>query len=830
MSSLLQYIQEQKQDAILWQSGYWLEQAGTDPYAKAKVIDDISKLLSNISVEFIRDSYIDQLVKTYKFKRKDFAKTVQEKVVAAISDEEDDGDTSWQRNLPKWASIEELMHAGFVARVKEAQTGYWFLYKKQLVQRTNYVIKPLYHIWSQESSKNRRMIEVTNGFIERIAELPSTKMLSADAFGGELYNHGSFLPADDFNKSHLIKILHTISDQFKICYEMEKLGWQTDEGFFAFYNMAYRPSKEIGGEAEIDHYNEYGVVCFDDKHYLSPSNGKANELVRASDNHYENDMNLKYVESSINFERWSSLVVDVYLENGLFVIPFVVATLFRDLIIKVAKIPHIYAYGPKSSGKSEFGESISNFFFSGKNSEGLLYKPFNLNQGTEYAFWNAIERFNNCPLVLNEFDENEIDEARFRAIKALYDGEGRAKGLKDKNKATMQKVACTTVLLGQYLGNKDDNSVLTRTIPLQFKLNDNRPDEQIKAFNLLKKHEDEGLSSILVELMKLRPLFAKHYSEAFATCRKTLIEELRKDGHQVPERIIKNVTTLIATYQLVSLHIKLPKTVDEFYQYAKRSAITIAGLVNSSSGISDFWRMVEFLLNRGMIKNGNEFKLETVDSMSIGEKEHKQALTFSPAKTVVYLRLNTIHPLYQQESKKQNVRSTFNRSTLKKYLEDDPAYIGWVQSTRFSDGSNTSCLAFDHSLLECNLERTNKVADKQPVSIEGVIVSELMPQGNNIQLFVVRESLKELDKDGIPQTIHCTYKCYTDDITASGTISKGYKIRIDGFLTTDIGYNGKNNYQIDVTKFESVPVHRDFTMDAQHELKSETVTQADLDF
>src|SRR5690606_18006453 len=140
---------------------------------------------------------------------------------------------------------------------------------------------------------------------------------------------------------------------------------------------------------------------------------------RDTDNPYENDLYLSYMPSSINFEQWVNLFRAVYAENALFGIAYTFLTIFKDIVTRITKMPHLYCYGPKGSGKSEMAESITRLFFSGKNAEGHLIKGYNLNpgQGTPFSFFSRVERFRNCPILLNEFDENNIEDWKFGMIK-----------------------------------------------------------------------------------------------------------------------------------------------------------------------------------------------------------------------------------------------------------------------------------------------------------------------------------------------------------------------------------------------------------------------------
>src|SRR3546814_645526 len=133
--------------------------------------------------------------------------------------------------------------------------------------------------------------------------------------------------------------------------------------------------------------------------------------VRAEDDLYKNDKYLKWVPAQIDFAQWADLMGKVYGADGWVGAVCAFVALFRDVVYEVGNYcPHLYAHGAVQAGKSKYAESISNLFFSDM-------PAFNLNQGTDYAFWARLGRFRNCPVLLNEFDENSIKDEWFRAIK-----------------------------------------------------------------------------------------------------------------------------------------------------------------------------------------------------------------------------------------------------------------------------------------------------------------------------------------------------------------------------------------------------------------------------
>lgn len=785
----LKDILNDAEDGILLLATEWSQEAGDDVFDTSQVIIDILKMISLIPASILQAEYLKKVCKANRWKltdiRKQFESILKQKE-KEISSEDDP-----LQNLPEDVDKDEVIQYGFFERLKKHKTGYYFLNGDGSSGKamTNFVIKPLYHIDSE--TDNRRMISINNGFQESILELPSDKMLSADYVLGTFYKSGFYLPREGFGKNHLYKILNKISGSFPRAYEIDSLGWQP-EGFFAFNNFIYRPAKINDPNGKLEQYNDYGIASVDDQLFLSPSVSKIQEHYRDTDSIYENDKFLTYTKSPINFEEWASLFSKVYEQNSWMAIPFAVATAMKDLIRPVTKIPHLYLYGQIQSGKSEFGESISYLFFSGKDSQGEPYKPMNLNQGTTYAFHNRMERFANAPNALNEFDENAIPDEWFRAIKAAYDGEGREKGRKEKNRAMVQKVKCTLILMGQYLGSKDDNSVLTRSLPLALRRKDHRTDEEVKNFFRLKELEKEGLSGILLEIMNWRPLFESKFKEKFLSISKEMKENARKEGDNISDRIVKNIACMRATIELISEKIKLPFSVPQYNEYAFSFMRKMSALVAKTSGTSEFWGMVEFLLDRGQITDGFDFFIESRDHINLRYgKSDTENKAFTAPKKMLFIRLSNIHKLYREQTRRTGADQGMNETTLLLYMKEQPYWIGNAKSETFTtpDGKKikTSCIVIDYDLLDVNLERYEAKDDREETTLVGEIIQEARETTKEgVFKFLIAIIQSEGGEDGeIPKTETIPINCFTSDPTIMWEASHDKKIEVTGWLNVN---------------------------------------------
>jgi len=788
---------------------------------KAAAFNSLCELIALEENPFNIDNYVDSVASIFNKK-----KTIVQKYVDKIKKQNEAkapemGAGGLVYEFPVGVDEHQAWRKGFFALLDGMKTGYYFQTKNDWFSpQSNFIIKPLYHIFSEIPEDNRRMIKVYNGIYERVVEMQSKQMMSIEGFCGTLYGQGNFLPKEGFGKPQLLKILAEIGEDFPMIWEMKKLGWQS-EGVFAFFNKTYIPPTKIGEKGTLSDYDEYGVTTekFGDKHLFSPAIGKGQELVRQGDDVYENDRYLEYKVSPVTLQEWATLFIQVYGDKGRISIAFMVATIMRDVVLKHNKIPHLYFYGPTGSGKSEIGESINNFFYSGKDEKGDLYRPMNLNQGTDFAFFNRYETNVNTPNVLNEFDENSIPEEWFMAIKSSYDGEGRAKGSGIKGRIKEQKIVRTTILLGQYLGTKDDNSVINRSIPEAVQRVDNRTEESVNNFTRLKKLEKEGVSSLLCELMNLRPVFIKEYGIKFFENQKKFQDKAIANGLQIQSRILKNIaciyTSLELANQLSIFNYQL--SIQEWFDqcYSKMRDLTL--MVVRTSKISEFWKSLEYMLDRGFIRERLEFKVEDELEFLALKGEEKITHKWDNARKILYLRLTTVYKLIEEKSTPESRRNMMNEESFLLYAKEQSWYYGCIAGKRFDKeggGSfTTTCYAFDYESLKINLLR-NEAPVKKTVRLMGRVTknAEGAPGNDKAITFNLLVTNTEQGEEGVPVTYETSYKCYSYDTAAALQILMGFDITVIGYETVQTKF-GKPFYQIDIIKwvlgldrnFEEIP-------------------------
>jgi hypothetical protein len=339
--------------------------------------------------------------------------------------------------------------------------------------------------------------------------------------------------------------------------------------------------------------------------------------------------------------------------------------------------------------------------------------PFNLNSGTQVGFFRRLARVKNGIAWYDEYT-NDIDEKRFQSLKAAYDGVGHEKGKMSKDSRTeITKVNSACIISGQYLPTRDDNALYTRSIPLSFERR-TYSEEEIKLYDELKKHEENGISSIVCEVLKHREIIDKKYGMVFSEIFDNIKTDLLNKDQQFEERLLRNFCTILAPVKILMDEVKELEfgfTYGDIYKLTKRMVAEVSAQMSSSEALSTFWNCMEFMLDNKQIEFGIDFDIKTEYSITCkntqGDKipiSFKDANENNVPEKIIFIRFSKIHPLYLEAHRKQYGVNGVDLVSLLHYVKHHKAYIGYVDSHRFSN-SVSSAFAFRYNMLNLNIER-----------------------------------------------------------------------------------------------------------------------------
>lgn len=783
---LIEYIDLHKQDAVIFKTLALLEGTENDVYRRTLAVDELRDMLANIQDDILSEFYTKKVAGYAEMKTATLIKGIKEvKEEAKKKDEQYVGEGKYP--LPKWVDETRLNNIGFDWKLDTANpdnTGIYFERSENfMVRRTNFTMKPIVHIMSQEMDGNRRITEMNNGYTSHVFELPSKAFLSSDIFESILMDQGRYF-LDGLTKGDLNKLKTYYLFQYPLGYELERLGWQ-DEGFFAFSNYVYR------NDTGLVKFDEYGLADVDGIKYLSMGSSNILKNLRKGTDRYKDDKYLRYDVSPITFGEWARLIIKVYGDKGMMLIAWALLAANRDIVAdRTDYCPIPYAYGAAQSGKSQFMASLSALFFKGR-------KPFNLNQGTEFSFWAYCGRFKNVPAIFNEFDENGIDPKRVKAFKAMADMEGRLKGTGKGNKTETQEPVALPCILGQYLSTMDDGAVLGRTVPEKFVEDNNRPPEQVEAFNKLKGYEKQGISSLLCPVLEGRKHIEDNYIQVNDSINRALKADFANDNLTPKNRVIEGYTSVLALTKLYEDRLDLGFTYDDFYIYCKNKTLTLNNLISESNSLGEFWKTIEQLADNGWIEAGWDFKVETHTEVKslIGDKNSKNVRSFEKPTRLLFIRLNNVYAVFAKEKRQVTGKAAIPYDTIKGYLQEQPYFVGTQSNGNFNSKKQnikkgTSSMVLNYDMLnahDINLERleSNEEAREQ-VELEGLVSGRDATLENIMGIekvaFTLYQDKSYINDQNLTVKDDKYTKCYFKDAGSLWFLKIGAKVKISGSL------------------------------------------------
>jgi len=300
---------------------------------------------------------------------------------------------------------------------------------------------------------------------------------------------------------------------------------------------------------------------------------------------------------------------------------------------------------------------------------------YNLNSGTDAAFFVSLEKYRNVPMIFDEYNDVQISKIKFQGLKAGYDGVGKQKK-KDVNskELDMSEVNCSIVYLGQEIPEQDDYALFNRSLSFFIPLKDYSPDDTV-VYDDLKQREEKGLTNILIEILNYRHIIEKHYYKTQIILKDKLKKELQEIGSRFVERILNSISEYLAVFKIFLEHSDLKFSFDyeTFYEAGKAKCLKLSEMVQSANRLATFFSTITHLFNTGKLIRGREFKIEDRSHIVVRKgQDEKEELMLEPGTKVIFIRINLIFPHYRDLLKNESLKI----SLLSTYLKDSPAYIG----------------------------------------------------------------------------------------------------------------------------------------------------------
>lgn len=616
---------------------------------KNQCLEEIAAILSTISSEGARESYVSRLTKIYG------KLSVWKKAIAQCQKDAVKKSTQNQNTF----NLDTLQQYGFLY----SNNCYFSISDNgSREQWSNFTMIPLFHI--KDATNPKRMYSIKNCFgYECIIEMKQEELVSMNKFKMKLEGLGNFIW--EAGERELIKLKKFLYEKTETATEITQLGWQKTGNFFAFGNGGFNGSEFIK-------CNEYGIIKMDGGNYYLPA---ASKIYQDEENLFQFERRFVHDNNgSISLYDYAVRMINVFGDNAKIGLCFLMATLFKDIIVRHTKsFPILNLFGPKGAGKSEMGHSLMSFFIP-RNT------PPNLSNSTIPALADAVAQCSNALVHLDEF-KNSIDLEKREFLKGLWDNAGRSRMNMDKDKKReITNVDSGIIVSGQEMATADI-ALFSRFVFLCFTQTE-YSDEERNRFQSLKNVEGLGLSHLTLQILKYRREMSLNFTAHYTTCATDLSEAIKQRHIKVEDRIYRNWLILLATYRTLHEYLTLPFDYDEIKALCVDMIIRQNKECKSNNELSGFWSMISYLNQSREIYLNADFKIKFELSLRL---KGGRSIENKEAKQYLYLRKDRIFQLYQYHSKISGAEKPLDKISLIFYLQNSPEFVGEKQTVRFKN-------------------------------------------------------------------------------------------------------------------------------------------------
>lgn len=662
-SPVLETIEATKVDAILYEAQSLMDEAGDDAHAKNRASELIAEIVALIPKEGIREHYQKALCadlgikpKIFKDQLKDALERRKQQVEAeerrlarqvGIPDEyklpaEVAGKVSW---LDLKKDVDNYSLFIFGNRIYSQRGGETFYFKEV----SNFSIKIIQHMEDEKMPMKLAQIENVHGR-KRTFDAPSEDFTSPDAFTKMLTNFGNFNWQGE--RTDFQRLISKLYDEMGDGRMINVLGWQ-DESFFAFSNaVGFTDGKYI----EID---KYGCFQLNGASYYVPA---GNFIYQANHNMFlaQKKVVLKHAEKPLS--EYLKLVKTVHREHAMNAILFTIASVMSDLIVdKVHFFPILFLYGEPSSGKDMLIECCQAFF--GKSQTALTITG---RANTDKAKIRKFAQMRNMIVHMSEYKNGNDDTDLL--MMGLWDRRGYERANFDSGVGTETVPILSSVV---FTGNEYPvyDPLITRFIAEE--MNKTEFTEQEKEnYMKLSKMIEAGISSYTLELLKLRPLFEKHFREKYETNGK----ELKKLFADLPlkDRMIQNTAVLGAALDIASENgIELPFTKKEWMDYMLINMKRQSNKMQTGDALAKWWDCFLDACRTGKeLVPGRDYRLDGPN---------------------LYINFKTVYNFYAMTHFKLFRSGGLGKSSMiDKLKKNTESFLGEIDSIRFGSAKSSA--------------------------------------------------------------------------------------------------------------------------------------------
>jgi len=548
----------------------------------------------------------------------------------------------------------------------------------------NFTMMVLFQIDSEKDPK--RIVQIKNyENVTRVIEVTSKTFVSLSDFQARLIDFGNFIWKG--SKENLLDLMTVLFRHEKPAILLPTLGWSPLDGFYAFSNGVVTSQ----GFHPVD---EHGIVSLNEKSYYFPAWSKFNARNTET---YKDIKKFSHLPGSkaVNFSRWKKQFTTCYGRNGHIAATYFISSLFSDIVFHHKSglgFPLLWAAGRPKTGKSTICESLLHLFGEKSDAIGLAGKS------TIKYFITRFAQVRNGLVHLDEYSNTKVSKDTKETLKNIYDrhGYGR-KSFSNDNRTESTPILSAALVSGEEIPT-DNSALFSRSILLLFNKDKFSPEER-SEFRKLRDMEEQGLTSVTVELLCHRQLIEDNFDDTYDQVFADFYSHYKTRA--IDDRMLKNAAWMVTPVKIlldkqkIELDISYNELLAVFYDNIDRQS----GYLAANTDIAKFWDIIEILYGRKELteKNG-DFKFID-DTLAI--------------------RVNRFHHLYSLEARKLGYEKILDKSTLENYLSNENYHIdmtdkkGRKKQIRFNGTTPLPALFFKYDALGIDLK-----GDPEPLSDE----------------------------------------------------------------------------------------------------------------
>lgn len=634
-------------DYIPWMAGSIMKgkQSQTEV---AAAITEVCRLLAFVRDENAVEMYLSAFAKEYKNQK--IWNTEYYKAKNAIERDKAVKDDKTQEMLKEY---------GFYVK----DNCYWGAASSSNDRRwSNFILVPILHIKDEKNA--RRIFRIVNSkHQENVIKFAQSELVSFADFKTRVETAGNYIW--EVTAAELTQLKKYLYDDTPSADEIRQLGWQKRWGFYAWGN---------GGldDGHFEKADKYGIVQMRGARFYLP--GCAADTL-ANTQGYQLDRKFTYsVTNDVTLREFSTRLIKVFGDNAKVALCFLVATLFKDVVTGITtSFPILNLFGPKGTGKSELGHSLTAFFISGNNAP-------NISNTTKAALAEAVAEVSNAIVHLDEY-KNNIDLDKREFLKGLWDGTGRSRmNMDNDKKRETTAVDCGVVMSGQEMPTADI-ALFNRLVFLTFSKTLFSDDEK-REYEDLKRIEKRGLTHLTGQMLQLRQKFVGGFRLAWDDTVTDMSRKVRANG--VEDRTLKNWCTVLAAFRTLESALDFPFSYSEMLQICASMCVDQNNKTRQSNELSGFWETLDTLVASSRIWIEADYKIRDGSKPIKTKEARRNGSEFEPQPDRRYLLINfkRISALYQKEGKDAQGK-TIPTETLRYYLEHSPEFMGTCEKVKF---------------------------------------------------------------------------------------------------------------------------------------------------